>query len=61
MVDEERRKELSRLMIEHPNGLERVMKVYQDLFGYFPPAELSPRQIIDAIAEREKSNRDGVT
>jgi hypothetical protein len=50
---EERRKELARLMLEKPTGLEEIMRRYQELTGMFPPAELSPRQIIDVIVERE--------
>lgn len=53
MPIEERRKELSRQMLYEANGLELVMKRYQELNGYFPRAEMSPRQIIDAIVERE--------
>lgn len=53
MPNEERRKELSRQMMQEANGLELVMKRYEELTGYFPFAEMSPRQIIDAIVERE--------
>jgi hypothetical protein len=54
--DEERRKELLRLLTM-PNGLEQVMKRYEQLLGHFPPAELSPRQIIDAILAAENSRQ----
>jgi hypothetical protein len=51
-ADEDRRQELLRLM-QQPNGLEKVMQRYEALKGQFPPADLSPRQIIDAIVAAE--------
>jgi hypothetical protein len=52
-ADEDRRTELLRLL-QQPNGLEKVMKTYEALTGRFPSADLSPRQIIDAIVEAER-------
>jgi hypothetical protein len=51
--NEQRRKELSRLMIEQPNGLELVMRRYQEVTGAFPPPDLTPREIIEEILKRE--------
>jgi hypothetical protein len=53
MPNEERRKELSRSMLEKPTGLEEIMRRYQQLTGIFPSPNLSPREIIDIILERE--------
>jgi hypothetical protein len=53
---EERRKELARLMLEKPTGLEEIMRRYQELTGMFPSSNLSPREIIDAIVERERAD-----
>jgi hypothetical protein len=55
MPNEERRKELSRSMLEKPTGLEELMRRYQELTGVFPSHNLSPREIIDAIVERERA------
>ena len=53
MSTDDRRKELSRQMLEEANGLELVMRRYQQLIGYFPMSDLGPRQIIEAIISRE--------
>jgi hypothetical protein len=58
MPNEERRKELSRSMLEKLNGLELIMQRYQELTGMFPSPNLSPRQIIDTILECETRASD---
>ena len=53
MLIEQRRRELARLMLEKVNGLELIMARYTELKGHFPSVDLTPRQIIDAIAQHE--------
>ena len=53
MSIEQRRKELARLMLQKVNGLELIMARYTELKGHFPSADLTPRQIIEQIAEHE--------
>jgi hypothetical protein len=53
MLIEERRTQLSRLMLGQPDGLAVIMARYSELAGRFPSQELSPRQIIAAILARE--------